>query len=794
MTADAPSPNNETFLLKSMALLGWDAIRQKLSAQALSPSGRERLLNLLPHKDLAVAQISLRETREMVSLEQSGAGLPLKYFADLRPIFEDANERLLLAPEQCLQILDFLRLTNRTHKALANRENLERLYLLTKRLDPLADFRKELGRCVDEDGEIRDNASPELKTAVRETGAARQKLDKTVTAIFSDSAYKDAIQDFYHTEREGRAVIPVKTENRSRLEGIVHDSSGSGATLFMEPTRLIPLNNQLKICKLRVEQERQKILGALARGFLDLEAPLMNNLKILTELDCLLARAKLAKVMDANFCPLETGSRAKLIQVRNPELVLGGERVVPNDIEWETETRVIVISGPNTGGKTATLKTAGLCSLMARSGLFLPAAENSEIGFFPEVYADIGDDQSMELHLSTFSGHLDKLRSIFDHARPGALILLDELGISTDPDEGGALAEAVLMELKKREMTTLVSTHYLSLKMAAQTQDGFLNASVQFDADQMKPTYRLAFGVPGKSAALETAENMGLPGVVLKKARELVGTRSSQAHYLLDQLNDQLTRLAVDKSALENRLRETENLRDEQKQLANELKKEKRTFNQQKSKQLQDLIRKAKQEIRQMIDDAGKKRDSKSLRKVERELESRGRMPLSATSDIFDEWNVDPDLLRQGDAVIVDSYGTKGFLLEDPKGKQKIRLQLGNLETVIEKSRLRGNARAEGRRARPRNNGVEINIESASDPRMTVNLHGMKYEEAQDVLEKFINQAVRGKLNRVTIIHGHGSGVLKKMVREYLGKYGLGKSFGPGKLEEGGDAVTVLEF
>ena len=567
MTTSRKQPDRTHLLEKSRVLLGWPLVQGALAGYACSPVTSNLCNLLVPADDLKSANITLNTTAEMVEVLVSGDPFPINPFDDIEPTLSEARERKILKPGQCLDVLKLLRVVRDVHRALGQLAGSPLLKILGGRLNPLPSFLKELDRCIDDEGAIKENASPELKQAIRDVWAAKQKLEAKIGKLLSNSDYKDAVQDNYHTEREGRLVIPIKVDRRSQIDGIVHDSSGSGQTLYMEPSSIVPLNNQLKIYKLKVDHEKVKILQSLAGQMVEHSDVLASNLEVLVELDLVHARAKLARTMEARMCSLEADGEVRLEKARNPELILNGRDVVPNDIVWNASTRVIIISGPNTGGKTVTLKTVGLMALMARAGLFLPVGKGSQIPFFPEVYADIGDDQNIELNLSTFSAHLEKIIHIIDHAVSGSLILLDELGIATDPQEGASLAEAILTELNEKGVTTLVSTHYLALKLLAQTRNGFLNACTEFDSKSLAPTYHLIFGVPGHSAALDTAERLGLHRGIIERAREIYRSQDTRADAALKDLTHQRLDLIRKQKVLETGNRELEQLAGEQRLL-----------------------------------------------------------------------------------------------------------------------------------------------------------------------------------------------------------------------------------
>ena len=797
MNLDAdPVKINQTHLLeKSRSLLGWPLIQKALASYACSPVTINLCKSLIPHSDIHSSNNDLDKTTEMVELLSGGHLFPINPFDDFLPIIKEAKEREILGSFKCLSVLKLLRIIRNVHNSIEKQNEFPLLKLLSNDLDPLPSLFKELEKCIDDEGEIKENASPELKQAIREVTSAKQKLESKVEKIFLGEVYKEAIQDSYHTEREGRIVIPVKSEKRSQIEGIVHDSSGSGQTLYVEPSSIVPLNNQLKINRLTVEREKKNILQSLTRQVIDAGESISSSMETLVEMDFIHARARLAKSMQAIQCPIEPGGKLQLNNALNPELILNGHNVIPNDINWDQSTHVIIISGPNTGGKTVTLKTVGLMSLMARAGLFLPVGKGSKIPFYPEVYADIGDDQNIELSLSTFSAHLKKIIHIISHAASGSLILLDELGIATDPQEGASLAEAVLTELNDKKVTTLVSTHYLALKLLAQTRQGFLNACTEFDTQSQTPTYRLIFGVPGHSAAIDIAEKLGLHTRIVERAREIYQLQDTRADLVLKDLTQQRVELIKEKETLQTTNLKLNNIARQQLELTETLEEKEKKFNLEKSKRIQLAVREAKDQVRKIMNDIKGNLDISKFRKTERQLGEMGRLPLSAYRDDLSEWEVLPKKLKEGDPVLIESYGTTGVLLENPAGKKKVRVALGNIETLIEINRLKGSLKKK-RASKKKILPISLNIhtESTSKVKTSCDLRGMNSEEALITLENYLSQAIVKGIKHVTIIHGHGMGTIKNLVREYLSSSGICKTFSPASRENGGDGATIVEF
>ncbi len=789
--SDTPSSDSVHLIEKSMQLLGWGRVASALANHACSPITQDHCQDLKPEEDFDSAQTLLEETAEMVVLLDSLDSFPMDRFEDLRPVFQAVEEQKMIEPEQCLSVIKLLRLCRNLCRD--KKPIYPRLLSWLERLNPLKEFFNDLVRCIDDEGNIRENATPELRQALRNADTTKSKLEERLQRLLNSDSIREALQDSYITEREERMVIPVRAEFKSRVDGIVHDSSGTGQTLFIEPTSIVPLNNQLKIARLQVMQEKIKILQALALQTRQFQEPLERNLETLVSLDLIHAKARLAKTMSAVNCPMNRDSIMELKEARNPELVLDGETVIPNTIEWDDSVRVVIISGPNTGGKTVTLKTLGLLALMARMGLYLPVKGSSSIPFFPKVYSDIGDDQNIQLKLSTFSGHLKKIVHILNHVDSGSLVLLDELGIATDPQEGAALAEAILFDLKSKNVITLVSTHYFTLKILAQTHEGFLNACTEFDLDTLSPTYRLIFGAPGQSAALDTAERLGLQKNIIDQARSLYQAKENRAEDLLADLTRQRLELSRDREEIKQRKDEVEFLAREQKILTHRLRDEEKDFQKNKTKKLQAEVRAGKAEIQKMIQEIKGEKDLPKIRKVEKQMQSMSQVPLSPKVDDIDEWSLPAGNLKTGDPVLILNLGTLGTLLEPPEGKKKLRVQMGNITTIVEASALRGNSRQKGKKSEKKFS-LTVHTESEGGSVSSCDLRGMNSEEAEAVMEAFISRAIVQKAQRVRIIHGHGMGTIKTLVRNYLEKAGLCKQFTPGSRHEGGDGVTVVEF
>ncbi len=794
MTTLNTQTESPSWLTKSASLLGWDLIRSALAYYVHSPATLALCENLQAEDDFETVCILNEETNEICKLISAGSGFPLSRFEDLDPLLEKVVERQIIESESCLAVLKFIRSGRAVLRSIDKREEFPRLRYHADQIAPLPELLKELERCIDDDGEIRDDASPELKQAIKTAQLARQKLEDQVRRMLSNSNIQLALQDNYFTEREERIVLPVRSDRRSSLDGIVHDSSASGQTVYMEPAALVPLNNQLKIARLTIDHEKAKILQSLAQSILEEEHSLRKNLEVLTALDLIQAKGFLAEKMNAVSCKLNQNGKMHLLEARNPELILNEYPVVANSLCWEEGTQAIIISGPNTGGKTVTLKTLGLFSIMIRAGLRLPVAPGSEIPFYPQVFADIGDDQNIRESLSTFSAHLEKIIYVMNQAGPGTLVLLDELGIATDPQEGAALAEAILLDLQKKGAVAIVSTHYLEIKMLAQIRKGFVNACAEFNPETLSPTYRLLFGAPGQSAALDTAERLGLPAEALQKARAIYDERDNRADSTLQELTRQRIELENKEEALSEQLKAAEKYAEEQKAIIETLRQKQSDFNKDKNKRMQTLLRDAKFQVRKYLQEAKGNRSAPALKKIEKKIDSMGRPEAVALHKETIGWSAPAKELKSGDTVMLNYLGARGILMEDPAGKKKVRVKMGNIVTLAETKHLRGSDNRRVQTAPPAPANVKIHIESPSSSSPICDLRGMDSDDALYTLESFMSRAIVNNISRLTLIHGHGRGTIKNLVRDYLATAGVCKSWNPAEQYEGGDGATIVEM
>jgi len=690
-------PDREALLAKARRVLEWDALIEALAVRAASAIGGERCRSLLLAETLEEARGALRETGEMVALEAMGDSLPMTNFPDLRQVVVRAAKGAPLNPVDFRDLSTVLVLVADVIRYLGrHRAETPALSAIAAGLDGLAPLRLAIERCVDGEGNIRESATPDLRSLTHHANALKQKIRTKLDAILASARFADLFQERYFAQRENRYVLPIKAERKSEVPGIVHDVSASGATVFIEPRELVDLNNQIKEADLAVEREVRRILQDLTAEAAVHHDALMEDLDILGRLDCLRAKASLARLLGASDPAVNAEGRIRLRQARHPLLVLsrlqrliqtavpkeeGQGEIVANDIEMGEVIRVLIVSGPNAGGKTVTLKIVGLFALMVRAGLQIPCAPGSEMPFFPEVYADIGDAQDLAKDLSSFSAHITDMTALLREAAPGALVLLDEPVTSTDPAEGAALAQALLIHLAGRGFTVVATTHYNPLKALAQTHPGFANASVEFNIATLSPTYRLILGTPGGSSAIDIAGRLGMEEAILEEAMRVVDRKDRFMELLMEDL--QKTRLKLDEDA-----RRIAALREEadaaarvQKDLAERLAGAEQETRKTVRKKLTDELLRARAEVQLIIE--GLKTDKRLLKareakerlaKVEQTLQTR----LAPAGDYLPA-----TALRAGDRVEVTTLGTVGVLLEDPLGKKRVRIRMGETEVSV---------------------------------------------------------------------------------------------------------------
>lgn len=808
--------SRQAFLQQTQQALEWPQLLEFLASHAHSSLGADYCRTLPLAENRSSAQSRIDETSEMLALSEGTLPFPVLTFHDCRSALIRAEKGAVLDAKELRAIANVVALLVTAQRCFtAQKERVPHLFGYVEPLEDLSSLRADIDQCISPEGEILEYASSALYDAIQEAQGLKSRMRQRVESMMTSAQYRDALREPFFAQRENRYVLPIKVEMQHQVDGIVHDVSSSGLTVFLEPRELIELNNRIKVAELAVDREIHRILAELTSLMMRHAHAIQRYVQTLVILDSIGAKARLSQRMQAHPVQLTEDGRIRLLQAKHPLLVLARSMVIPNDIVFETDQHVLVISGPNTGGKTVTLKLLGLYSLMVRAGLHLPCAEGSEMGCFPETYADIGDTQDLAKDLSSFSAHLTKIVELLNiaHSQPSRtsgpmLVLLDEVISSTDPAEGAALAEAVLIHFARLGLKVVVTTHYNSLKTLALSTPGFLNASLEFDAATLTPTYRLIQGVPGGSSALDIAGRLGMDPRILEHASDIVHQQDRQLdhifsdlqamHYRLRQeLEDaEAYRQTAEKAAAEAQER-VERLRAAERE---ELRKIKKKFK-------EELVR-ARMEIRQTLDAL---KQETSLARAREARERVSGIEGEFIREIQDDSQAIPlDSLRAGALVEISNLGTMGTLLEDPQGKKRVRLRVGESELSVAVELLIGRSReadaspnlspgstmnpVASRRRKSKGFDEQSVISPLPSGLMTVDLRGKTVEESLECLASRLDDAALTGAQSLHIIHGHGTGKLKRAIRHYVSDSPYVASYRPGMREEGGDGVTIVEL
>ncbi|MCC6139252.1 MAG: endonuclease MutS2 [Nitrospira sp.] len=794
---------------KAAQALEWPKVLESLAQGAHSALGAARCRALALANDLEVLARRQQETTEWLRLSEGGDPAPVLAFPDTRELVERASKGGVL---EALELRDCgLVLTRMAEVARFCARHAQEAPAVAALADSLRStgelqaITRALDAAIQPDGAIKESATPELRRLTHAAQELKQRMREQLERILHSSRYEEVLQESYFAQREGRYVLPVKTDMRGRIPGIVHDVSASGATVFLEPRELVELNNSIKVADLEIEREVRRILRDLTLLVAGQADALQDGVEVLAELDSVQAKAAFSRRLAASPVTVNSQGRVLLKQARHPLLMLAKDDVVANNILLDESVRVLVISGPNTGGKTVTLKIVGLFSLMVRAGLHLPCAPESEMAIFPDLYADIGDAQDLSRDLSSFSAHMSQMvqllaesaRSLSRGEDPGqSLVLLDEPVTSTDPQEGAALAEALLCHLASLNMKVVATTHYGPLKELAQTMPGFANASVEFDVTRLAPTYRLFLGVPGGSSALEIAGRLGMDEKILDDARRRLPKDDRRLEDLMVDLQQKQRQLADDVERAAQARAEAERAAAEAKALQASLEEAELDARKGLKKKLGEQFQRARAEVQATVD--ALKREQKLIKAKETtqrlsELEIQTRQALAPAGE-----PIPVERLRIGDQVEIAGLGMTGSLLEDPQGKKRVRVKVGEGEVLATVANLIGVAPGEAVAIHPKPSSGSAPQRFSTcgglglDEQTVVDVRGQAADEALDRVVAALDRATLDGAPFLRIIHGHGTGKLKAALRVYLKDSPYVANARPGDRAEGGDGVTVV--
>ncbi|MBR5430697.1 MAG: endonuclease MutS2 [Firmicutes bacterium] len=779
---------------RAMRVLELNKILARLAEFALTDMGRERCLALTPRENLTAAQEALEETEEATVILTYLGGSPLVGFSDVRPALTMAEKGASLSPRALMEVARSLTAARAARSALVTeRENTPRITGLASSLQTFRQLEDAINEAIISEEEISDHASPALADIRRHIRQANERVRDRLNSMVHGSGFSKYLQESIVTVRNGRYVIPVKQEFRQFVPGLVHDQSSTGATLFVEPMAVVELGNELKQWTAREREEIERILAELSARVGAQSDLIAMNISILADLDFIFAKGQLSRDMGGIMPHMNDRGSLRLVRARHP--LIPRDTVVPCDLWLGEDFTTLIITGPNTGGKTVTLKTVGLLTLMAQSGLHVPAALGTTLSVFDQVYADIGDEQSIEQSLSTFSSHMTNIVGIMDTVTDRDLVLFDELGAGTDPTEGAALAQTILDTLLKRQIRTMATTHYSELKAYALTVPGVENASVEFDVSTLKPTYRLSIGVPGKSNAFEISRRLGLSEEIIEGAKGLLSANDVRFEDVIAGAEYQRQVAEKERQIAEQARAETVRLRNEAEALYREMEQRRQTSE-----------RKAKEEGRRIVENA--RREAEEVISQLKRMKKEGaagrdaeinalRQKMQGSMDSLAEGleNRDPTLspppkaLKKGDTVNILNLNTRGTVLAPPDAKGEVQVQAGIMKMKLPLDQLR----LVQEETPKKKSSVMVHTGAATRTvRMECDVRGLALDEALMEVERYLDQAVMAGMGEVAIVHGKGTGTLRSGIQQHLKHYPHVKSFRLGVYGEGEDGVTIV--
>lgn len=773
--------------------LEYDKILAMLKERASCCISRELVDTMEPSGDFDTVERELKLTAEAETLFYKTGRSPVDDFPDMRHCLERMHAALFLSTGELLGIASCLKAARIAKDILAKEVGEESyLYNLAGLLITHRSAEEEINRCIINEDEIFDGASPALARIRRAMRLANEKVREKLNSMIRSTAYQKYLQEPIITIRNGRFVIPVKQEYRQQVPGLIHDQSSSGATLFIEPSAVVELGNEYKKLLAEEADEIERILTELTAMLAPYADEIREDLNIMGQIDLVFAKAKLSRELNAVMPRLNRNNYVRIVRGRHP--LIPADRVVPIDIWIGRDYRSLIITGPNTGGKTVTLKIVGLFALMVQSGIFVPANEGSEFPVFEHIYVDIGDEQSIEQSLSTFSSHMKNIVGILDKADENSLVLLDELGAGTDPIEGAALAMSILEELNDRHCMCVSTTHYSEIKAFAMTHEGMENASMEFDIDRLCPTYRLYIGIPGKSNAFEISSRLGLPNSIIDKAKSFLKGEDVRFEDIISSAQSQ-HRIAEEERKM------AEEARAELEKLRADAERERKKLDEDRNR----LQAKAKEDAKRIVADTKREMEKliveiRSIKDIDRSAADRAiqaaRDTLRATETAVNEKDAikkedntkPPKTVRAGDTVNIVTLDQKATVLSAPDSKGDVMVQAGVMKLNVKLKDIR---LIEEKKAAAPTSG-KVGLGAGKQVGLELDVRGMLVDEANIMVDRYLDDAYNAGLSEVNIIHGKGTGALRAGVQAFLKRHPLVKGYRMGSYGEGDAGVTVV--
>lgn len=787
---------------KALKILEYDKIIDMLTRCASSPLGQARCRVLTPSGDLAAIRSMQSQTADALKRLFRKGSISFGNARDIRPSLKRLSVGGSLNQSELLAIAGLLENAGRV-KAYGRHENADTaadsLDAFFEGLEPAAPLSSEIRRCFPSEDDVSDDASPALRQIRRSIRTSGERIHAQLNSMVN-GPLRTYLQDAVITMRNGRYCIPVKSEYRSQVPGMIHDQSSTGSTIFVEPVAVVKLNNDIRELEIQEAREIEAILAALSEQTAQYTELLQYDMETLAELDFIFARASLAMEMNATEPVFNTDGVIRLRQARHP--LIDKKKVVPIDLTLGETFDLLVVTGPNTGGKTVSLKTAGLLSLMGQSGLHIPALDRSSLAVFDEIYADIGDEQSIEQSLSTFSSHMTNVVSFLEKADRRSLVLFDELGAGTDPTEGAALAIAILSHLHSQGIRTMATTHYSELKIYALSTDGVENACCEFDVETLRPTYRLLIGVPGKSNAFAISSKLGLPDYIIQAAREQISEQDESFEDVLTSLEQSRVTLERERQEVERYRHEAEELRQQLSEKQEKLTAQRERILQKANEEAHAILREAKEYADQTMRDFQKfGKTSISAREMEKRRSAlREKMDKTGAKAVLKPaerpaGTLKPSDLSIGDTVKVLSMNLKGTVSTRPDSKGNLFVQMGIIRSKVNISDLQliDEPVITGKGFAKTGSG-RLKMSKSASVRTEINLLGRTVDEAVAELDKYLDDAYLAHLPSVRIVHGKGTGALRKGIHAYLRTQKHIADFHLAEFGEGDAGVTIVTF
>ena len=782
--------------LAALKTLEYHKIIEKLTERAGSILGKELAQDLLPTADFYEVEETLAETAEGSRVLQIAPNVPLGGMRDIRGLLKKAQLGAILDAHElldCVSALYAMRQVKRFFKEVEI--EIPKLHNLAKSIEILGQLENQINTIIDEHGNIRDDASVELGRIRREIRQSQNRIKERLDSILRSTEYQKYFQDVLVTMRGDRYVIPIKQEYRQFFPGIVHDQSSSGATLFIEPMTIVNLNNDIKQLLVAEKHELERILKSVTVQIAKQADVLLSNCDIFAKIDFIFAKAKLAHDMNAVLPIMNHEGYIDLKQARHP--LINRDKVVPIDLRLGKEFNTLLITGPNTGGKTVSMKTLGLLSLMAQSGLFIPALMDSKIAVFQNIYTDIGDEQSIEQSLSTFSAHMTHLVKILAEIEQNDLLLVDEIGAGTDPEEGAALAMAILEHLLKVGTKVIATTHYSELKTFAYSRDGIENASVEFDIATLRPTYRLLIGIPGSSNAFSISKRLGLAESLILRAKQLIDADHAQFENILNDLEHEKLLYEQKNAEIMERDKKVADLERKVSAMRAELLEKKEKILTKAREESAKLVRQTRREtetiiaeLKEQFNDQGTKNRQAAIDKA-RNVIKEGLSKSQIEKKRHSYHNpAKVDSLREGDVVYVSNLDQKGNVLAIQGKDVFVQIGIMKMTVPISSCMIVENTAT----IKQKEKSKPMNFVKVNSVQRQIDIRGMMVGDAEEVISKYLDDAILAGLNQVLIIHGKGTGALRKGVREYLKAHRNVEEIRIADQNEGGDGATVAQL